>query len=68
MRVGDLIQCRSGMAVLMKPPKVMKYAGLIGEVLLNGKVKRLNVSHYEWDEEGKFWKSNTNTQSTKSER
>ena len=68
MRVGDLIQCRKGMAVLMKPPKVMKYAGLIGEVLLNGEIKKLNVSNYEWDEEGKFWKSSTNTQSTKSER
>ena len=68
MRVGDLIQCRSGMAVLTKAPRVMKFAGLIGEVLLNGKTKKLNVSNYVWDEEGKFWKSNTNTQSTKSER
>jgi hypothetical protein len=68
MRVGDLIQCRLGMGVLTRAPRVMKYAGLIGEVLLNGKIKKLNVSNYMWDEEGKFWKSNTNTQSTKSER
>ena len=58
MRVGDLIQCRKGMAVLMKPPRVMKYAGLIGEVLLNGKIKKLNVSHYVWDEERKCWRTN----------
>tara|TARA_R110000824_G_scaffold179663_1_gene359943 strand:+ start:2113 stop:2298 length:186 start_codon:yes stop_codon:yes gene_type:complete len=58
MRVGDLIECRKGMGVLMKPPRVMKYAGLIGEVLLNGKIKKLNVSNYMWDEERKCWRRN----------
>ena len=62
MRVGDLIQCRKGMAVLIKPPIVKKFAGLIGEVLLNGKRKHLNISHYIWDNEGKFWKSKTYAQ------
>jgi|TARA_R110002167_G_scaffold20392_3_gene74591 hypothetical protein len=46
------------MGVLMKPPRVMKYAGLIGEVLLNGKIKKLNVSNYMWDEERKCWRRN----------
>jgi len=58
MRVGDLIECHSGMGVLMTAPKIMKYAGLIGEVLLNGEIKKLNVSHYEWDEERKCWRTN----------
>jgi hypothetical protein len=46
------------MGVLMTAPKIMKYAGLIGEVLLNGEIKKLNVSHYEWDEERKCWRTN----------
>lgn len=62
MKIGDLIECSKGIGVITSVPIVKKFAGLIGKVLIDGRVKLMNVSWHDWDEEAKLWRRNAAAQ------
>jgi hypothetical protein len=41
---GDIISCKSGIGLVLST-FVIRHAGLVGNVFINGKVKKINLSH-----------------------
>ena len=42
-KTGDIISCKSGIGLVLST-FVIRHAGLVGEVYINGKVKKINLS------------------------
>ena len=42
-RPGDLIDCRDGVGLVISV-KVMRWAGLVAEVNINGEIKKIEIS------------------------
>ena len=42
-KTGDIISCKSGIGLVLST-FVIRHAGLVGEVFINGKVKKINLS------------------------
>ena len=43
-KTGDIISCNYGVGLVLST-FVIRHAGLVGEVFINGKVKKINLSH-----------------------
>jgi hypothetical protein len=43
-KTGDIISCNYGIGLVLST-FVIRHAGLVGEVYINGKVKKINLSH-----------------------
>ena len=43
-KTGDIISCNYGVGLVLST-FVIRHAGLVGEVYINGKVKKINLSH-----------------------
>ena len=43
-KTGDIISCKSGIGLVLST-FVIRHAGLVGNVFINGKVKKINLSH-----------------------
>ena len=43
-KMGDIISCNYGVGLVLST-FVIRHAGLVGEVFINGKVKKINLSH-----------------------
>ena len=42
-KAGDIISCKSGIGLVLST-FVIRHAGLVGEVYINGKIKKINLS------------------------
>ena len=42
-KAGDIISCKSGIGLVLSTFAI-RHAGLVGEVYINGKVKKINLS------------------------
>ena len=40
---GDIISCNYGVGLVIST-SIIRHAGLVGEVLINGKIKKINLS------------------------
>lgn len=43
-KTGDIISCNYGVGLVLST-FVIRHAGLVGEVFINGRVKKINLSH-----------------------
>jgi len=43
-KTGDIIRCNFGIGLVLST-FVIRHAGLVGDVFINGKVKKINLSH-----------------------
>jgi len=43
-KMGDIISCNYGVGLVLST-FVVRHAGLVGDVFINGKVKKINLSH-----------------------
>lgn len=55
MCIGDIVHAHQGIGVLLEEPKIMKFAGLIGVVLFESGIKKVNMSGYKWNGDKRWW-------------
>ncbi len=58
MNPGDLVELHYhvGVGLIVKDPKIMKFAGLVAEVMVNGKIRKIALNDYIWDRKRKMWR------------
>ena len=56
MKPGDLVELSNSVGIIVKDPNVMKFAGLVVEVMVNGEIRKLTLNDYSWDRKRKMWK------------
>ena len=56
MKPGDLVELSDSVGIIVKDPKMMKLVGLVAEVLVCGKIRKLALNDYNWDRKRKMWR------------
>ena len=56
MKPGDLVELHDHVGLIVKDPKIMKFAGLVAEVMVNGKIRKIALNDYIWDRKRRMWR------------